>query len=308
MQVITYDHQMSIQEELSVALGYFDGMHIAHQQIIKEAVTHAIKHHQKSAVLTFSPNPNVFLNKITHQTLLTPLPEKIRLLRKLKVDYLIVIPFTKQMAQIEANDFLTKLLTDFKIHHVVTGFDFRFGYRGLGDVSLLRRDVRFSTQVVEKQMLAQEKIGTTQIREHLACGEVEVVTRMLGRHYRIVGHVVSGRQQGRTIGFPTANIALEDEYAVPSRGVYAVLVRLNGKQYQGMCNIGHNPTFNYNEQMTIEVNIFDFNEQIYGECIELMFVTFIRQEQRFSGVEALISQLKADKIEIQQFFVGNDVK
>ena len=296
MHIIRVNERTHLFDDLSIALGYFDGIHQAHQRVIQQAVTYATTHQLKSAVLTFATNPNVFLKKRTQETLLTPLPEKIRLLTELGVDYLIIVPFNQTVARLAPADFIQKILVPLRVRHVVTGFDFRFGYKGQGDVRVLAAyPTQFSLDVVMKRELAGEKIGTTEIRTYLAKGDVNMVTKMLGRTYRMSGRVVIGRQKGREIGFPTANLELDDRYEVPARGVYAVNVLIADRVYRGMCNVGHNPTFNYNENISIEVHLLDFSGDLYGKRLSLEFIAFIREEQRFSSVDALISQLQADE-------------
>ena len=296
MHIIRVNERTHLFDDLSIALGYFDGIHQAHQRVIQQAVTYATTHQLKSAVLTFATNPNVFLKKRTQETLLTPLPEKIRLLTELGVDYLIIVPFNQTVARLAPADFIQKILVPLRVRHVVTGFDFRFGYKGQGDVRVLAAyPTQFSLDVVMKRELEGEKIGTTEIRTYLAKGDVNMVTKMLGRTYRMSGRVVIGRQKGREIGFPTANLELDDRYEVPARGVYAVNVLIADRVYRGMCNVGHNPTFNYNENISIEVHLLDFSGDLYGKRLSLEFIAFIREEQRFSSVDALISQLQADE-------------
>ena len=296
MHIIRVNERTHLFDDLSIALGYFDGIHQAHQRVIQQAVTYATTHQLKSAVLTFATNPNVFLKKRTQETLLTPLPEKIRLLTELGVDYLIIVPFNQTVASLAPADFIQKILVPLRVRHVVTGFDFRFGYKGQGDVRVLAAyPTQFSLDVVMKRELEGEKIGTTEIRTYLAKGDVDMVTKMLGRTYRMSGRVVIGRQKGREIGFPTANLELDDRYEVPARGVYAVNVLIADRVYRGMCNVGHNPTFNYNENISIEVHLLDFSGDLYGKRLSLEFIAFIREEQRFSSVDALISQLQADE-------------
>ncbi len=306
MKVIMFNESTHLSDELSIALGYFDGIHCAHQLVIQQAVSHAQKNHLKSAVLTFATSPNVFLKKRTQETLLTPLPEKIRVLRQLAVDYLIIVPFDDVMATLKPVDFIQNILMSLNARHIVTGFDFRFGHKGQGDVVLLQSyQQQFSLDIITKRELNGEKIGTTEIRQHLAKGDIRMVNEMLGRAYRLSGKIVSGRQKGREIGFPTANLALDDKYEVPARGVYAVKAFVCGKTYDAMCNIGHNPTFNYNENISIEVHLFDFSGDIYGEQLDIEFIAFIREEQKFSSIDTLIAQLKTDQ-QISRTVLKND--
>lgn len=303
MKVIELNLTKKMDQPLAVALGYFDGLHLGHQAVIKEVVDYAKKHQIRSAVMTFSPNPNQFLNKLNSPHLLTPHQEKIRVLKELGVDELIILPFNEELAKMRATDFIQRYLIEPSIAHVSTGFDFRFGYRGEGEVTLLANySKHFSLNVTPKCELNEEKIGATEIKSYLAEGNLEKVTQMLGRPYRLRGVVVSGKQRGRQIGFPTANLKLSEDYVIPKCGVYAVRVEVRGRHYVGMCNIGHNPTFNFNHQICIETYILDFDADIYGEELILDFCAYLRDEQRFSSIEKLMEQLAFDRQLVRSYF------
>lgn len=290
-------------EGLSVALGYFDGLHIGHQEVIKEAVCYAKAHGLKSAVMTFSPNPNVILKKLSCEHLLTPPKEKLRLLTALDVDYLIILTFNQDLATLSASDFINRYLIDLNVLHVSTGFDFRFGKKGEGSVELLKQyHEQFSLNVTKKQEIEGEKIGATEIKSYLAVGHIEKANDMLGRPYAISGTVISGQQKGRQIGFPTANIGLNASYIIPKNGVYAVRVTVLDQSYAGMCNIGHNPTFNFIDNVSVEVHILDFNHDIYGKEIKVEFYHRLRDEERFSSIEALMTQLNQDRDTVRRYF------
>lgn len=303
MKVIELNLTKRMDQPLAVALGYFDGLHLGHQAVIKEVVDYAKKHEIRSAVMTFSPNPNQFLNKSTSPHLLTPHQEKVRVLKELGVDELIILPFNEELAKMRATDFIQQYLIEHPVAHVSTGFDFRFGYKGEGEVALLANySNHFSLNVTPKWELDEEKIGATEIKAYLAEGQLEKVTQMLGRPYRLRGIVVSGKQRGRQIGFPTANLKLSEDYVIPKSGVYAVKVEVRDRQYIGMCNIGHNPTFNFNHQICIETYILDFDADIYGESLILDFYAYLREEQRFSSIEQLMEQLDTDRQSVQRYF------
>ena len=303
MKVIELNLTKKMDQPLAVALGYFDGLHLGHQAVIKEVVDYAKKHEIRSAVMTFSPNPNQFLNKSTSPHLLTPHQEKVRVLKELGVDELIILPFNEELAKMRATDFIQQYLIEHPVAHVSTGFDFRFGYKGEGEVALLANySNHFSLNVTPKWELDEEKIGATEIKAYLAEGQLEKVTQMLGRPYRLRGIVVSGKQRGRQIGFPTANLKLSEDYVIPKCGVYAVRVEVRGRHYVGMCNIGHNPTFNFNHQICIETYILDFDADIYGEELILDFCAYLRDEQRFSSIEKLMEQLAFDRQLVRSYF------
>lgn len=303
MEVIHLNLSKKLDQPIAVALGYFDGLHLGHQAVIKEVVDYAKAHQMRSAVMTFSPSPNIFLKKLDSERLLTPYQEKVSRLTELGVDELIILPFNEALANMRAIDFVERYLIQYGVAHVSTGFDFRFGRMGEGEVELLGGySDRFSLNVTPKYELEQEKIGATEIKRYLADGNIKKVTQMLGRPYRIHGMVVSGQQRGRQIGFPTANLQLSEDYVIPKKGVYAVEVEIEGQRYVGMCNIGHNPTFNFIDRLSIEVHILDFNQDIYGQAVKVEFYERLRDEERFASIQALMTQLDCDREMVRRYF------
>lgn len=306
MEIIHLNLTQEVVKPLSVALGYFDGLHLGHQAVIKEAVDYAKAHQMRSAVMTFSPSPNIFLKKLESHRLLTPYHEKVKLLNDLGVDVLMILPFNEELAKMSAEEFVKRYLIKQGVSHVSTGFDFRFGKLGEGEVELLGTySNQFSLNVTPKYELEHEKIGATEIRHYLAAGNIQKVTQMLGRPYCLKGRVVTGQQRGREIGFPTANLQLSEEYVIPKKGVYAVEVEIEGKRYVGMCNIGHNPTFNFNEHVSIETYILDFSEDIYGKDLALYFFDYLREEKRFNSIKELMQQLNDDREYVRSYFKLN---
>ncbi|MCE4957238.1 bifunctional riboflavin kinase/FAD synthetase [Macrococcoides caseolyticum] len=291
-----YDHP-----ELALAVGFFDGLHLGHQAVINEMIQIANQKSLKKAVMTFDPHPSVVLNPEKKRTdYLTPLQEKKRLLAEMGIDYLFIVPFTSTFAKMEESTFIQDYFTKNKVKHVIAGFDFTYGKFGKGNMLKLESDKDgFEVTAVPKQAIANEKISTTQIREDLLTGEIKHANAQLGRTYKITGLVVQGEKRGRTIGFPTANVMPNEEFVLPRLGVYAVTLKREstGKTYQGVCNIGVKPTFHDPDksQVSIEVNIFDFSESIYGERVEVAWHEFIRPEQKFDGIDALIKQINCDK-------------
>ncbi|WP_414043310.1 bifunctional riboflavin kinase/FAD synthetase [Macrococcus sp. EM39E] len=287
--------------ELALAVGFFDGLHLGHQAVINEMIKIANEKELKKAVMTFDPHPSVVLNPEKKRTdYLTPLQEKKNILEHLGIDYLFVVPFTSTFAKMEEQKFIQDYFTHNKVKHVIAGFDFSYGKFGKGNMLKLETDKKgFEVTAVPKQALNNEKISTTQIREDLKMGAVKHANAQLGRAYKITGLVVQGEKRGRTIGFPTANVMPNEDFVLPRLGVYAVTLKREstGKTYQGVCNIGVKPTFHDPDksQVSIEVNIFDFNESIYGERVEVDWHDFIRPEQKFDGIDALINQINHDK-------------
>ncbi|MBW0766315.1 bifunctional riboflavin kinase/FAD synthetase [Mammaliicoccus lentus] len=306
MEVIEISHPINssqfVNENIALAIGFFDGIHIGHQKVLKKMLEVAEHNDLKKAVMTFDPHPSVVLNpEKKRTTYLTPITDKVEAIEKLGVDYCFVVNFSSSFADVSADEFVEQYFIRNHVKAVIAGYDFSFGKYGKGNMaSLQENDYPFSVHVVSKQTLEEDvKISTTNIRTSLELGEVEACTLALGRPYVIKGMVVQGEKRGRTIGFPTANVEPSDEYVLPRNGVYAVtlLIKSRNKVYEGVCNVGVKPTFHDPSvsQVSIEVNIFDFEESIYGERVEVFWYHFIRPEQKFNGIDALVEQISKDK-------------
>ncbi|XMB87335.1 bifunctional riboflavin kinase/FAD synthetase [Mycoplasmatota bacterium WC44] len=286
-----------IDQGLVVALGYFDGIHRAHMDLIDEVIDIGKKKNLKTGIVTFHPHPAFVLNKKSITSFLTPLEVKLELLEKIDLDYVFIVDFDIEVAKIDHKDFVEKFFLPLNIKYVVAGFDNRYGYMGKGSVKTLKEDSDNSIEVVviEELKVNKRKIGSTYIRDLLNEGDVKTVSNMLGRYYSIDGFVTHGRGRGKSIGIPTANLAPKYPYEIPAKGVYVVKVYHDNDEYYGVCNIGNNPTFNYNENKTIEINILDFNKDIYGDYIRAEFVDRIREEVKFDSIEKLVIQINKDK-------------
>lgn len=305
---INHPHQClkEIQPEIVLALGYFDGIHFGHQEVIIEAKRIAEKRNLKSAVMTFDPHPSVVLGKnVQHVEYITPLADKEQIIENLGIDILYVIHFDREFANLSPQEFIDMYVIGLNVKHVVAGFDFTYGRFGKGNMETLPSHSKgeFTQTVIEKVMKEEEKISSTYIRESLRNGDVEVIPSLLGRYYTVKGTVIDGEKRGRTIGFPTANIKLTDEYIVPMLGVYAVRIKVGNTWYNGVCNIGYKPTFNDDvNNTTIEVHILDFNSQIYGEKVIVEWHVRLRSEKKFNNVQELIAQIGKDKQQALEYF------
>lgn len=302
MEVINlqHPHQISNMPPSACALGYFDGVHLGHQKVIIEAKQTAIKLGLKSAVMTFDPHPSVVLGKsVQHVEYISPLNDKIKLLEDLGIDYVFIVNFSLEFAHLLPQEFIDFYIIGLNIKHVVAGFDFSYGRMGKGTMETLPFHSRnqFSYTVVSKLTNEGEKIGSTLIRTLIADGKMEKIPSFLGRFYQTTGKVIHGDKRGRTIGFPTANIELKEDYLLPPLGVYAVKILVKDKWYNGVCNIGFKPTFKLEKdnKPSIEVHIFDFNQDIYGQTVHVEWHKFIRKEQRFNGIDELVQQIQIDK-------------
>lgn len=280
------------------ALGEFDGLHLAHRTLINKACGFAREMHAKSAVFSFDPHPDFVLKKRINQGYLTPLSEKIRNLSEMGIDYFVIIPFSEEFSRITYQDFEKMVLGAFDIRKIVVGFDYRYGYRGIGNSETLK--VRYPVFVLERIEMFHHKVGSNEVREHLLQGNIREVTALLGRYYRIVGKVIPGSQFGRQIGVRTANVALDESFQILKKGVYAVYATVEGIRYPGVCNIGNNPTVNYTEQLRLEVHIFDFYADIYDKIIMVDFVAFLRGEIKYNTVDAMVAQIQKDIAEAKE--------
>ncbi|ANB58889.1 riboflavin biosynthesis protein RibF [Anoxybacillus sp. B7M1] len=306
---ITYPHYQKREDfpPTVMALGYFDGVHLGHQEVIRTAVHLAAENGYKSAVMTFHPHPSIVLGKKEqHVQLITPLKEKERQMARLGVDYLYIVEFTPSFAELLPQQFVDEYIIDFHVKHVVAGFDFTYGRLGKGTMETIPFHSReqFAHTVIPKLTRNGEKISSTYIRRLLKDGEVQQLPELLGRFYTIEGTVIDGEKRGRTIGFPTANIEPEDDYLLPALGVYAVKVRIGNETFAGVCNVGYKPTFHRDRQgrPSIEVHIFHFSREIYGETVTIEWHKRLRSEQKFASVEQLVEQIERDKERAEDYF------
>lgn len=289
-------------EESCVALGFFDGLHVGHLELLDKVIEITKTSPLKKALMTFDKHPKSFLTKQDFYYL-SSLEDKIAILEEYGFDYLLLIVFDEEVANLLPEKFIDEYIIKQPIKSVVCGFDYHFGHFGFGTIKLLQEyapDV-YQTYVVEEKKEAGKKISSTYIRELLSQGNIAHVNTFLNRQYTIKGNVIHGRQIGRTIGFATANVDYGN-YVLPKNGVYGVKVKVQEKVYFGMANIGYNPTFGDLQKPSLEVHIFDFDEDIYDLTIETLFCNHIRDEVRFASKEALIEQLNKDRVSIKQYF------
>jgi riboflavin kinase/FMN adenylyltransferase len=283
-----------------VTSGTFDGVHIGHQKILTRIKEIAQIKGGETVVITFWPHPRLILYPDNHQLqLLSTFDEKCEILREQGIDHLVAIPFTKQFSQLSSVQFIQKVLIE-KIgtRTLVIGYDHRFGKNREGSFEHLKSNAQvygFDVEEISKQEVDDIAVSSTKIRKALDLGEVEIAHSYLGRPYSFTGVVVEGNKIGRNLGFPTANIYIEEKYKlIPADGVFAVLVLVKNQSLKGMLNIGIRPTIGDQKRM-IEVNIFDFEGDLYGEKIKIELVKRIRSEKKFDNLEQLKKQLDEDK-------------
>ena len=281
--------------------GTFDGVHIGHRVILQKLTDTAKKHNGESVLFTFHPHPRMVLQPDLDLNLINSLEEKAELLEECGIDHLIIHPFTKEFSRTSSMEFVRNMLVkNIGVKKLVIGYDHHFGRNREGSFEHLKEFgpvYGFDVEEIPAKDVAEVKVSSTKIRQALLNGEIKTANSYLTRPYRLTGYVVRGDRLGRELGFPTANITLDNEHKlIPKDGVYAVTARfgLKGDVFKGMCNIGHRPTV-HGSSKTIEVNIFDFNEDIYGTKITLFYHQRIRDEKKFESVEKLKEQLVKDE-------------
>jgi len=281
-----------------LAIGTFDGVHLGHQAILRELITGAHAEHVPAVVLTFDPHPVAVLRPDKAPPTLTDAEERAALFEQLGVDIVITHPFNQEVAALPARTFLTRLKQRLTFTHFWVGYDFAMGHNREGNIPALHQigeDLGYQLHVVGPVNYSGEIISSSQIRALLAEGRVQEASELLGRPYQLSGHVIEGAKRGRTIGIPTANLAIKSGRAIPHRGVYACHAHVNGKSWKAVANIGLRPTFeNDTPSLTIEAHLLDFANDLYGQLMNLDFISRLREEQKFSGVEALIAQIQQD--------------
>lgn len=280
-----------------LAIGDFDGVHNGHRQVIGQAVRIAREAGIPASIMTFNPHPREVLGQSKYSSYLTPIYEKMQIFGSLGVDYTYVVTFDQAFARISPEKFVEHMLVPMRIHTVVIGFDFTFGYKGEGTAETLKKLAkgRMNVEVVAPFQLDGEKVSSTLIRERLYLGDLERMPDYLGRYYSILGMVVEGDKRGRQIGFPTANLELTAPYVIPRNGVYAVYAHTGGNRYPAVMNIGVRPTFLPDSaQPSLEVHLLDFRGDLYGQMLKVEFVRYLRREERFESVDQLVAQIRRD--------------
>jgi riboflavin kinase/FMN adenylyltransferase len=285
-----------------ITVGTFDGVHQGHRVILNEVIRNARRAGGESVLITFNPHPRKLLFPYQPLGILTPLQAKLKLVQEAGIDHIVVVPFTPEFARMTVKDYIEKFLVSiFKPHSIVIGYDHRFGHDRLGDINTLRHyATRYDYNLVEipAQLIDEAAVSSTRIRKTLKEGRVEEAAALLGHSYAVTGKVVAGRQLGRTIGYPTANIELTDkDQIMPALGIYTVRVQIDGVMYGGMLSNGYNPTVTDKKEVKTEVNIFDFAADIYGREIDILFLKKLRDEQKFNSLDELKERLHRDKQE-----------
>jgi len=307
MKVYNDINQLPIFRNTVITIGSFDGVHTGHQQIINQLKNEANRINGETVIITFHPHPRKIVNKADDLIqLLHSIPEKIHHLSKAGINHLVIIPFTDAFSKMHAKEYISNFLVKyFNPSSIIIGYDHHFGTNREGNYLLLEAmSAEYGYKVLEipEHLINQATVSSSKVRNFLLEGNLKEANFYLGYNYTFSGTVVKGDQRGRTIGFPTANIQTDEpDKLVPANGVYAVLVKLKDEEefIKGMMNIGIRPTIG-DLKKTIEINLFDFDQNIYGKSMEVTLIAYTRGEIKFNSLDALKSQLAADKMQIQE--------
>jgi riboflavin kinase/FMN adenylyltransferase len=305
MKIIRDLQEITLNEPLTASIGGFDGIHIGHQKIIENVVRNSIKNNTKSALITFKPLPKVFFSKKNFE--LISIYQKINILRKFNLDYLIILRFNAELIAMDPIDFIEDLLIKkLNVKSLTVGDDFKFGKDQKGSVSDLvtySKKGYFSIHIEDKHISDNKRISSSLIREAVLENNFALASKMLGRPYSVSGKITHGDKRGSKIGFPTANIKIEPNVLLS--GVYAVSTIINGKKYDGVANIGYKPTFN-GENYLFEANIFNFSDDLYGKRLNFEIISKIRETKKFSGIEELKKYINKDINTAKKIFKSNE--
>jgi len=291
-------------KRVCLALGFFDGVHLGHQQIIRQTIAEARQHDSLALVLTFDQHPNTVVAPDHVPPLIHSLPQRTRAIESLGVDTLLVLCFDKQFSEQSGETFIRQLARDLgRIQSLCIGADFVFGHKRSGNVELLKRlgeELNFTVHGIAAVSLDGQVVSSTRIREAIRAGDFASATRMLGRPYSLAARVVKGDQLGTKLGFPTANLDVTG-LVLPPNGVYAARAIVGGKAYRAVLNIGLRPTVqSSNPQPRVEVHLLDFSGQLHGEELEVTFAGMLREERKFASLEELKAQIARDVAEAKQ--------
>ena len=287
------------QSPTVATIGFFDGVHLGHRFLIQQVKVAATQTGWQSSIITFPVHPRQVIQSEFQPQLLSSPEEKIELLASTGVDNCILLPFTRELSQLTAYEFMQLLYDKYKVRMLVIGYDHRFGHNRaetFEDYCRYGRELGIHIMQASAYTQEQDKVSSSAIRRALQTGDIRTATKFLGYHYYLEGTVVDGYKVGRKIGFPTANLRVDfPNKLIPSIGVYAVCVYVNGGKYKGMLNIGYRPTINNGTDLSIEVHILDFQGDIYHQKMRIEFIDFLRPEEKFNSVDELVLQMQKDK-------------
>ena len=299
MIILEDNFNQILENNTYIALGSFDGLHLGHMSLINKAIDLAKKNSGcKSMVYTFKNHPLTIINEDMVPKLLCSNKYKIELLEKSELDILNLVTFNVEYMKITPEKFIENLLKFYAVKGLIVGFNYRFGYKNLGDIDLLKKlsvKLGFELYIMDAVKLFGETISSSKIRHFISEGEVHEANKLLGRSYMLEGKVIKGKQLGRTIGFPTINLDYDKSFLLPSGGVYYTIVEYENSLFKGITNVGYNPTVD-GKKLSIETYILEFDKSIYGENVRIFFKNKFRDEKKFDSLDELIAELKKDKL------------
>ncbi|AWN33568.1 MULTISPECIES: riboflavin biosynthesis protein RibF [Lactobacillus] len=304
---LTYPIKKNIfPQKIVLALGFFDGVHRGHQEIIKAAKKKAQAKHLPLVVMTFDRHPKeIYQNK--NVTYIDTLSEKAYKMQKLDVDYLLVMHFNNAFCQLTPQEFVDEIIVKLRTDTVVAGFDYTYGPKNIANMKNFPEFAqgRFAIVDVPKQSYDGEKIGSTEIKKAISAGEMELAAKLLGFPYLMSGYIGHGLRNGHKLGYPTANLIWEPKKVVPKVGVYATKTKIRGKWYDSMTSVGYNVTINDGQKLYIESNLFGFDQEAYDEEMLIKWYKYTRGEIKFDSLKELKEQMSQDKSEIKNYFVNH---
>lgn len=294
--IIFTKFEKDLLETSSVALGVFDGVHIAHQKIFDDVISKSKKYGSTPCVITFSNHPQNVLGEKKIENIIS-VEKKLELFEKFGIEAVVMLEFTTGMASLPADDYLKMIAESLHPASITLGFNHSFGACKRGNGEFLKKHeplYGYETAVIEPVNFEGHIVSSSLIRNLLTEGNISLANKMLGRDFSVEGKIVTGAQKGRTIGFPTINLKLADGLIAPKNGVYGGYVRVCGEVYKAAINVGHAPTFNYSEEIVVEAHLFDFSKDVYFEHAEVFFTKHIRDEKKFSSVDELKENISKD--------------
>ena len=302
MEIIRDPFTIHLTRPTVLTVGSFDGIHRGHQHLVSRVKQRAQEISASSALVTLHPHPKIVLRPDSSMQYLSTIEERLDLLAPLGLDYAVVFPFSIEASQIHAREFVQILIDHLNMKEIICGADFALGYKREGTVEFLHalgKEKKFGVTIVEPQKIDDTIMSSTRIRQLIADGNMDEATWQLGRYPSVRGRVVKGNQRGRTLGFPTANLAIAERRLIPANGIYVVRVKIGETWFGGAANIGTRPTFD-NGHRLVEVYVLDFNSDLYDQVIEVQFIKRLRAELKFENIQTLVDQMKRDVAETRK--------
>ncbi|MEL1240602.1 bifunctional riboflavin kinase/FAD synthetase [Flavobacterium flavipallidum] len=311
MKIFNSIKDFSSPKKTILTLGTFDGVHIGHKKILEKVIQNTLDNTYESLVLTFFPHPRMILQERSEIKLLNTISEKVNLLEQLGIENLVIHPFDESFSRLTAEEFVkTVLVEQFKIHKIIIGYDHRFGRNRTADINNLiefGEKYGFEVEQISAQEINDISVSSTKIRNAIQEGNMHLANNYLGYDYFLSGTVIKGKQLGRTIGFPTANLSIEEDYKlIPQKGVYIVSSQISNQKVFGMMNIGLNPTVG-GEQLSIEIHFLNFDADLYNQKVSVSILKRIRGEEKFNSIDSLKVQIEKDKTQTLSYIKNFEI-